>query len=186
MGKRMERASDLSKEYHVRKMSEEDVDIIYQLSMGNPMFYRYCPPWVTKESILDDLRALPPRITYEDKHYAGYFQDGRLVAVMDLILGYPNEETAFIGLFMMDKDSQGKGLGSGIVEECFHLLRTLDYRFVRLGFAKGNPRSGEDALSEIAKRADKGVHGCGGGLPGQAIYYRNSDGNRDFHLRPPF
>ena len=40
-----------------------------------------------------------------DKYYVGYFEEDRLGAVIDLILRYPNEETAFIGLFMMEKSS---------------------------------------------------------------------------------
>lgn len=143
MGKRteIEEIQKLSKQYNVRRLTEADVGEIYALSVENPMFYHYCPPDVTRESILDDMKALPPRTTYEDKYYTGYFDGEKLVAVMDLILGYPNEETAFVGLFMMEKGSQGKGIGSAIVEECFSLLKSIGYRFIRLGFAKGNPQS---------------------------------------------
>ena len=90
---------------------------------------------------MHDMEALPPRTTYDDKYYVGYFEEDRLVAVMDLILRCPNEETAFVGLFMMEKGCQGKGIGSAIVEECFDFLDSIGYRFVRLGFAKGNPQS---------------------------------------------
>lgn len=141
MGKEIEDIGKLSKRYAVRRLTEADVDRIYTLSAANPMFYRYCPPNVTRESILHDMEALPPGMTYEDKYYIGYFEEERLIAVMDLILGYPNEETAFVGLFMMEKVSQGKGIGSAIVGECFAFLDSIGYRFVRLGFAKGNPQS---------------------------------------------
>ncbi len=47
-----------------------------------------------------------------------------LIAVMDLILKYPNDETAFIGLFMVDSASQGKGTGTAIIEECLCFLKT--------------------------------------------------------------
>lgn len=60
---------------------------------------------------------------------------------MDLILNYPDEHTAFIGLFMMDKTEQGKGIGSCIVDECFQFIQSQGYYFIRLGFAKGNPQS---------------------------------------------
>lgn len=36
---------------------------------------------------------------YADKYYIGYFEGEKLVAVMDLILNFPNKETAFIGFF---------------------------------------------------------------------------------------
>lgn len=136
-----EEIQKLSKQYNVRRLTTADIDKIYAVAVENPMFYQYCPPNVTRESILDDMKALPPGMTCDDKYYVGYFDGEKLVAVMDLILGYPNEETAFIGLFMMDKGSQGQGIGSAIVEECFTFLGSRGYRFIRLGFAKGNPQS---------------------------------------------
>lgn len=141
MEKGIEDVQALSGKYGVRRLTEADVERIYEVSAGNPMFYQYCPPFVTRESILEDMKALPPGKTYEDKYYIGYFDREKLVAVMDLILGYPNAETAFMGLFMMEKGSQGKGIGSAVVEECFGFLASMGYRFVRLGFAKGNPQS---------------------------------------------
>lgn len=131
----------LSSVYSVRKLTDADMERIYTLSLGNPMFYRYCPPAVTRESIDRDLKALPPRTTPEDKFYVGFFEAEKLVAVMDLILHYPNAGTAFIGLFMMDKAFQGRGIGSQIVRECFAYLRALGFSAVRLCFAKGNPQS---------------------------------------------
>ena len=43
--------SDLSSQYTVRKMTAKDVDCIYELYMENPMYFRYCPPLATKESV---------------------------------------------------------------------------------------------------------------------------------------
>ena len=42
------------------------------------------------------MEALPPQKSYED-----FFEENILVAYMDLILAYPAEDIAFIGLFMM-------------------------------------------------------------------------------------
>ena len=44
--------SELSTEYSVRKLTAADIDIIYELSAENTMFYKYCPPYVTRDSIL--------------------------------------------------------------------------------------------------------------------------------------
>lgn len=160
MKRRIENVQQLSKRYKVRRLTEKDVDSVYELSAKNPVFYRYCPPFVTHKSILDDMKALPPRTDYDDKYYIGYFCEGRLIAVMDLILGYPGEETAFVGLFMMEKEYQGKGIGTVIVEECFDFLRETGYRFIRLGFAKGNPQSQgfwvKNGFSRTGVEADNG------------------------------
>lgn len=42
---------------------------------------------------------------------------------------------------MVDCKRQGKGLGSGIVSECFCELRRLEFEYVRLGYSKLNPQS---------------------------------------------
>lgn len=131
----------LSSKYHVRKLKEEDVETIYDLMVSNPLYYQYCPPQVTKESILEDMVALPPKKTLEDKYYLGFFDEHHLVAVMDLIYKYPNDQTAFIGFFMMNQEDQGKGVGSQIIEECCLYLKEMGFDFIRLGFVKGNPQS---------------------------------------------
>ena len=96
----------LSCEFVVRFLTETDINAIYDLSITNSIYYQYCPPFVTKESIIEDMRALPPNKTYKDKYYIGFFRHTKLVAILDLILDYPNSSTAFIGLFMLDKSDQ--------------------------------------------------------------------------------
>ena len=104
---------DLNKlfsQYSVRVLEKQDIDMTYELCSKNELFYQYHPPFVTKESILEDMQALPPGKTEKDKYYIGYFDDNTLVAVLDLILGYPNEKTAYIGFFMMNTVYQRKGI----------------------------------------------------------------------------
>lgn len=49
--------------------------------------------------------------TMADKFYIGFFDGAALVAVVDMILAYPNETTGYIGFFMVDKSRQGQGIG---------------------------------------------------------------------------
>lgn len=131
----------LSSKYQVRKLTEEDIEAIYTLSLENPMFFQYCPPKVTRESIREDMKALPPQVDFENKYYIGFWDENKLIAIMDLIMGYPDEKTAYIGLFMMRKSEQGKGIGSSIIKECSDFLKKSGFRCIRLAFAKGNPQS---------------------------------------------
>lgn len=131
----------LSNTFKVRKLNPKDVDLIYALSAKNDLFYQYHPPFVTKESILKDMEALPPGIIQDKKYYIGFLEGEILVAVMDLILGYPTEGTAFIGLFMMNAEYQNQGIGSKIIKECTAYLQMSGYRKIRLGVDKGNPQS---------------------------------------------
>ena len=132
---------DLSKQYSVKQLTGTDVTAVYALCKENPLYYQYCPPFVTEDSILADMKALPPRKTKDDKYYLGFYEGEALVAVMDLILGFPNDETAFVGFFMMNRAYQGKGIGTELMQEVYTCLKQCDFKFVRLCFAKGNPQS---------------------------------------------
>ena len=131
----------LSAKYTVRRLDENDIGLIYELSRRNELFYRYHPPFVTRESILEDLQALPPQKTLDDKYYVGFFAGETLVAILDLILAYPDEKAAFIGLFMMNADYQGKGIASHIIADVCRYLKQLGFQRIRLGVDKGNPQS---------------------------------------------
>ena len=131
----------LSKKYAVRKLGTNDVDIIYDMSCKNEIFYKYHPPFVTKESIVDDMNALPPNKSYGDKYYIGFFEGNSLVANMDLILDYPTDGIAFIGLFMTNIHYQNKGVGSHIIGDVCSHLKQLGYKKIRIGVDKENPQS---------------------------------------------
>ena len=125
----------------MRRLSIEDTDLIYNLSCKNIIFYQFHPPFVTRESIQEDIRALPAGKDYNDKYYIGFFEKETLVAIMDLILDYPTKDTAFIGLFMMDFEYQNKNIGSKIISECAKYLKILGFHKIRLGVDKENPQS---------------------------------------------
>ena len=131
----------LSNKFDVRKLGETDIESIFELSSENKLFYQYHPPFVTRESIRKDMEALPPGKNNKDKYYIGFFEKGTLVAIMDLILNYPADDTAFIGLFMMHPNYQGSGTGSGIIAECAGFLLESGFKKIRLGIDKGNPQS---------------------------------------------
>ena len=131
----------LSKQYTVKQLTDADVSAVYALCKENPLYYQYCPPFVTEDSIRADMAALPPCKTMEDKYYLGFYDGEALLAVIDLILGFPKEETAFVGFFMMNRQFQGKGSGTKLMSEVYEYLKEAGFQLVRLCFAKGNPQS---------------------------------------------
>ena len=135
----------LSNQYIVRELSKNDVEAIYELCAGNEQFYRYHPPFVTRESILGDLKDLPPGKTLEDKLFVGFYDNDILIAVMDLILGFPNKETAFIGLFMMNMAYQGRGISmNGSLEDSPQVQAGKFFRRIR---QEGSQAAGRDSKS---------------------------------------
>jgi len=133
--------SRLSQKYTVRCLAQSDVPLIYTLCRKNELYYKYCPPFVTHESIIHDMKALPPGKTLQDKYYVGFFEGDELIAVLDLIAGYPNDSMAFIGFFMMSSERSMKGVGSEIISELCKSLKHMGYCGIRLGWVAGNPQS---------------------------------------------
>ena len=130
-----------SKKYDVRNLQKNDIDQIYDLCSKNHLYYQYCPPYVTRKSIELDMSALPDNADFKDKYYVGYFKNGKLIAILDLIDGYPKKDIVFIGFFMVDSTIQKSGIGSVIVNELIDYLTTLEYKEVRLGWINGNPQA---------------------------------------------
>ncbi len=132
---------NVSQRYGVRKLCERDAEEVFSLYKTNPQYFDAMHDIATLESVKADLVALPLKKTAEDKFYLGFYEGDSLVAIMDLILAFPNERTAFIGLFMVDGAWQGKGIGSLIVTQALGYLKSLGFSACRLGYVKTNPQS---------------------------------------------
>lgn len=131
----------LSRDCTLRRLGPEDIPTVLTLCSGNPQYYRYHPPLPTAEGIREDLSSLPPGKGPEDKYYFGFFRQGRLCAVMDLILGYPQPQTAFFGFFMVDHALQGQGFGRCAIGQCLAALKAQGFTRARLAVDEGNPQS---------------------------------------------
>lgn len=131
----------LSKRYDVRKLHLDDVEIIYEFCKRNTQYYEYCGKELSIELIEQDLEITPPGIPLEQKYYLGFFENSKLVAVMDLEDGYPNSDYVYIGFFMMDCELQGRGIGSKIISEALEYLRRQGFEKCQLGIDKDNPQS---------------------------------------------
>lgn len=128
----------LSSKYTVIKLKETDIPSVYELCSAHGGFYEHCPPFVTPDSIRQNMQALPPNKSPKDKYYLGFYQNQRLIAVMDLILGFPNDQTAFLGFFMVAKDLTCRGIGSNLVRNACQALAQQGFCYIMLGWAQSN------------------------------------------------
>ena len=133
--------SRLSKNYSVRILEEADIEMLIEICRQNTVFYEYTEARPTRENILDDMNVTPPGITMDKKYYFGFFDDRDMVAIMDLIDGYPRQEIAYIGFFMMNPQYQGKQIGTAIINDVVEYLQDKGKTSVRLAIDKGNPQS---------------------------------------------
>lgn len=64
-----------------------------------------------------------------------------MIAVLDLIDGYPEKDVVFIGFFMCDISIQKCGIGTNIITELFDYVKNQGYKSVQLAWVKGNPQA---------------------------------------------
>ena len=83
--------SSLSQTYSVRILSETDVQQVLRLYEGNPQYFAEMSSYPTLEGVYNDMTALPPGKMPKDKCFLGFFEGDVLVAVVDLIKGFPDE-----------------------------------------------------------------------------------------------
>lgn len=70
----------------------------------------------------DFLTAVPPGLPTASKHSLGLIEDGELVAVADVIDGYPEPGVAYIGLLQVKGSAQGHGHGRRLHDAARELL----------------------------------------------------------------
>ena len=133
--------SKLSTRYHVRPMKEADADAILAFCLQNDQYYRYCGKQPSRELILRDLHITPPNTSADAKYYVGFYDGEILVAILDLIDGYPDSDTAFLGFFMMNRQLQGRQIGTSVIQELYLYLKETGLKRVLLGIDKDNPQS---------------------------------------------
>lgn len=127
--------------FTISVLTLSDLPSVYSLCLGNPLYYKHlnCP--LTPDLVQSDFTALPPGKNCEDKYFLGFCKNGSLAAVMDLVFGYPDEKTVYIGFFMVDRQLQGKGTGSLIISHTADILQRQSYRFMKLAWVEGNRQS---------------------------------------------
>ncbi|BCP60152.1 GNAT family N-acetyltransferase [Streptococcus parasuis] len=110
------------------------------LYQAKTLYFEHFPPLPSMESLANDLVECPPGKELSDKYFLGFWDKDQLLAVLDLIDGYPTAELAYIGLFMVDSRLAGQGLGSKVIAELLPRLAT-HFKKVRLGYVESNPQA---------------------------------------------
>ncbi len=129
----------LSTQYRVKKITEADISPVYRLAKSNAKYYEYMKTVPTRESLTEIISELPEGASGNSKHFVGFYNtDDVLIAVMDLITGYPESDDAFIGWLMVDGNMQGRGVGSSIFADVRAAMKAAGYDYLSLGCIENN------------------------------------------------
>ncbi|WDL81911.1 GNAT family N-acetyltransferase [Aeromonas bestiarum] len=96
----------------------------------------------------EELFACPPDLPLSDKHLIGLWEEGELTAVVDLLHGYPDPATAYLGLLLVGEPWQGAGRGQALYLHACMMARSWGATRLRLSVIASN----ETALSFWLRR----------------------------------
>ncbi len=155
--------SQFSNHYQVRKLTEADLEQVLVLYQTNPLYFEHYPPSPSLEGLRQDLVNCPPGKDLSDKYFVGYWWDNQLVAVLYLIASYPDDQIAYIGLFMVDGSWAGQGIGSKIMAELESQLGQY-FQKVRLGYVAANPQASrfwqKQGFERVAEKTVESIQIC--------------------------
>jgi ribosomal protein S18 acetylase RimI-like enzyme len=96
----------------LRPVERGDVDALQELIESDPAYTERITGYPPGSSDAQSLMLMRPEdLPEESKVVLGAFAADRLVAVVDLLRGFPNDHTAFIGLLEVHAKHQGLGYG---------------------------------------------------------------------------
>ena len=123
----------LSSAYEARTLESENLPEVFALARSNRMYFRYLHERPTKANLTALITRLPEGAEPRERHFVGlYDEDGYLVAVLSLALGWPHEKSAFVGWLMVAADMQRQGVGSQLVADLRAALAAAGYTHLEL------------------------------------------------------
>ena len=126
----------LSGAYRFVEADSVEFEELYGLYRSNISYFEYFALSPTRERLVRDMTMLPDGCTQEQKLFLACYDADRLTALIDLIAGYPDEKTCYIGLFMVDAALQGRGVGTRIITDLCAALGAAGYEALRLAYGK--------------------------------------------------
>lgn len=131
----------LSTEYRVVNAAEVDAEALLALYTSNRHFFEYFSLESSREQLAEDMTILPEGCDKNQKHFLVYLSGGTPVALLDLIEGYPDDLTCYIGLFMVGAEYAGRGIGTAIISGLCGALKKLGFKSIRLAYGKDYPQA---------------------------------------------
>lgn len=99
-------------EGELRELTPADAAAVWEVLRDDGGFSARVEGRAPRRADVDALfEARPPEVEAERKHTLGWFEDGRLVAVADVVEDWPQAGVDYLGLLLVRATHQGRGVG---------------------------------------------------------------------------
>lgn len=127
------------KEYILENVDSSSINEILKIYLSNDEYFILSGGTpATVDNIYQDMKESPPNILKEQKQYKIIKKDNQYIGVIDYITSYPDFDSVYIGLFIIDKTVQGCGHGSRILENFEAKIKDRGFKRIRLGVLNNN------------------------------------------------
>jgi GNAT superfamily N-acetyltransferase len=133
-------------DYELKRITSETLGQVEEAYTTNESFFILTSGRpATIKDCANDMEELPPGFTPSQKYYLGVYEYTKhnAVAVLDLLCGYPDGNSVWLGLLLVHGAYKRKGIGSAVTEAVVNAARTRGFTSLQLGVVAGN----ETALS---------------------------------------
>ncbi len=130
-------------DFIIKRLSSKDIPIIQTI-------FEKCRDYlllvngyeVNKNTGRDEYISMPPGKTEDDKIVFGIFnQKNEIISYIDILKNYPEEESYWIGLFLVDPLLRSKGVGERIILEFIRNAKTIGVSYIKLGVVEENEKA---------------------------------------------
>ena len=126
-------------EFNVKKLDETNIFEVLEICKNNKKYYEeYLHEKATLEEVSTIFTELPPNTNLSQKYVLGFYDNKKLIAFMDLIVGYPTHKSGMIGLFIVEPSLQGQGIGKKIVAKILQVLKSINLSICEIGVIDNN------------------------------------------------
>ena len=111
----------------VRTLALADADSYFDLTRRAADYSQtYDGGLPSLDDLVADMGTTPPGTSLDNKVLVGVFRGTALIAYLDLLIGFPDEATWYLGLLLIAESERGHGLGQAIVAAVDHAAATAE------------------------------------------------------------
>jgi len=124
----------LFNEYEIKSINAQNFHEVWGVYESNHKFFvATSGSEATVERGLKDLENIPPNFDIEKRISWGFFEDGKPMAFLAALDGFPDVNCFYIGLLLVNQNLQKKGVGSKIIKALVEAAKVNGYTSLQLG-----------------------------------------------------
>lgn len=128
--------------YSFKQVTDDDVLDVLTIYISNDAYFETMSESAPSEDIVEhDRNAIAVGVDDDAKYYEIVYHEQQPIAILDFLVGYPNAQTIYIGLLMIDASLHGQQHGERILADFCERWRHAPITTLRLGVAAQHERA---------------------------------------------